>query len=206
MNIDIEPLLFLGWIAFAASLLNMIGDWVLMGFPIAGRDFELRMIGDKPRKHVEIGIYSGLITLPPWLGILFPVLYLLRDASLWLRVLILIGILLFVMFSLVFHISHIFLDIAFRSGVDSVIACSVQEKERIQRIIAPITLVMSLAIFAAGIISGVPVWWLVSNPFLVLVALIVVAKFTPSPVGGYLLVGSGSLGFGIFCMSTMLAL
>ncbi|ESA35936.1 hypothetical protein N836_09460 [Leptolyngbya sp. Heron Island J] len=206
MNIDIEPLLFLGWIAFAASLLNMIADWALMGFPIAGRDLELRMIGDKPRKHVEIGIYSGLMTLPPWLGILFPVLYLLQDASRWLQVLVLMGILLFVMFSLVFHISHIFLDIAFRSSVDSVIACSVQEKERLKRITAVVTLVMSLAILAAGIASDVPVWWLISNPFLVLVVLIVVAKFTPSPVGGYFLAGSGSLGFGIFCLSTMLAL
>ncbi len=205
MLIDLQQFVFLGWFALAGALLNAVGDWLLLGFPVAGRDIKMELIAQKPARSVRLGVYIGMIAIPMWLCVLFPVAYLLRDApSLWAAV-TLVGLTLTISYSLVYHITYIFYDIAYRQFPDSVEAAA-KEKRRIQLFLNPVALVTSIAIFIAGIIGGAPVFWLVANPMLLTVLFSAIARYTPAPFGGYLLTGAGSLVFALFTIATMLAL
>ena len=91
MTINFEPLLFLGWVAILGTILNIIGDWALLAFPIAGKEIKLEKLKEKHQKSDEFGAYIGLLAIPMWLGILFPLLNLLDGAPVWILAIIVIG-------------------------------------------------------------------------------------------------------------------
>ena len=204
MTIEIESLVILGWVAVAGGLLNTLGDWCMLGFPVAGRDIKMEMIADKSAESVRFGVYIAMVAIPVWLGILFPVAYLLRDAPTILMVVSLLGITLTTFYSLVYHVSYIFYDIAYRfvpEGVEWVL----KEKARQKAFFFLPGVVMYLSLLIAGIFSNAPWWWLAANPLLTQTGLFFAARFAPAPFGGYLLTGAGSLGFTAFALATMLA-
>lgn len=204
MTVEIESLVILGWIAIAGGLLNTLGDWCMLGFPVAGRDVKMEMLADKSAKSVRFGVYIAMLAIPLWLGILFPVAYLLRDAPTILIVLSLLGITVTTFYSLVYHVSYIFYDIAYRSVPESV-ELMLTEKARQKVFFIPPGVVMYLSLLIAGVYGNAPWWWLAANPFVTQTGLLFAARFTPAPAGGYLLAGAGSLGFTAFALATMLA-
>ena len=205
MSINMEGLAFLGWFAVVGGVLNTIGDWALLGFPIAGRDIKLELIKDKPAGHVKFGVYIGMIAIPMWLGVIFPVAYLLRTAPVVYTVIASIGLVLLIMYSQTYHVSYIFYDIAYREENDEVIAKSLIEKKRMQMFTAPVGLIATAALVIGGILAGAPIWWIVFNPLVLQGLLLVTARALPAPIGGYVLTGGGSFSFAIFGLVTMLA-
>lgn len=205
MLFDLQNLVFLGWFALVGALLNAVGDWLLLGFPVAGRDIKMEMIAQKPAKSVKFGVYIGMIAIPMWLCVLFPVTYLLRDAPVpWIAITF-VGLVLMISYSLVYHVTYIFYDIAYRQFPNSVERVS-KEKRLLQLFLNPVALVTSISIFIAGVIGGAPVFWLVANPMLLTVLFSVIARYLPAPFGGYLLTGAGSLVFALFTYVTMIAM
>ena len=205
MIIDLEPLLFLGWLAVIGGLLNTVGDWRMLGFPVAGKEFELEMIKNKPLNHVVFGVYIGMGAIPLWLGIIFAILYLVRNSPVWVQATVSVSILLFVMFSLVYHIAHIFYDIGHREDGALNIERILAEMRRMRTFIMPISLLMSLGLLVGGILGGAPTWWIVLNPFVITILILLFSRAAPAPIGGYLQPGGFSLGWTLFCLVTMLA-
>lgn len=204
MTIDLQPFIALGWLAVAGGLLNAIGDWFLLGFPVAGREIKMELIAKKPARAVRFGVYIAMLAIPLWLCVLIPLAFLLRDAPPMLQGVTLIATALCVIFSLVYHITYVFYDIAYRHFPDSVEAV-LREKKRLQLFVMSAGIVMCSALLAAGVLGGAPVWWLVANPFVTQALLTTLARFVPAPLGGYLLTGGGSLGFAVFAAVTMIA-
>ena len=204
MTIDIESFVFLGWLAVGGGLLNTLGDRLMLGFPVAGRDLKMEMLATKPAKAVRIGVYVAMIAIPVWLGVVFPVAYLLRDAPAVLVALSLLGITITTVYSLVYHVSYIFYDIAYRHAPDAV-DVFLKEKTFQKTFFFPAGLIMYLSLLAGGILSNAPWWWLAANPFITQTVFTYASRFAPAPIGGYLLAGAGSLGFTAFAFVTMLA-
>ncbi|MEM7331401.1 MAG: hypothetical protein AAF490_04845 [Chloroflexota bacterium] len=205
MLIDLEPLLFLGWLAVIGGLLNTVGDWRMLGFPIAGKEFALEMIKDKPLNHVVFGVYIAMGAIPLWFGIIFATLYLLRNSPVWVQATVSVSTLLFIMFSFVYHIAHIFYDIGCRNDDAPNIERTLAEMKRMRTFLMPISLIMALGLIVGGILGGAPIWWIVFNPFVITILILLISRAAPAPIGGYLLPGGFSLGWTLFCLVTMLA-
>lgn len=205
MNIDLQPFIALGWLAVGGGLLNAIGDWFLLGFPVAGREIKMELIAKKPAQAVTFGVYIAMLAIPLWLCVLIPLACLLHDAPPVLQSVALIATALSVIFSLVYHITYVFYDIAYRHFPDSIEAV-LREKKRLQLFVMSAGMVMCLALLAAGVLGGAPLWWLIANPFVTQALLTTLARFVPAPLGGYLLTGGGSLGFSVFAAVTMIAI
>ena len=205
MLIPIDQLVFLGWIAVVGTILNMIGDWLLLAFPISGRDVKMTLIAKKPAWSVRLGAYMGLLAIPMWFCVLFPVAYLLRDAPVLWSAAALVALALSISFSLVYHVSYVFYDIAYRQFTNSIDAMS-KEKQRMQLFIKPVGLIMGVAILGAGLLANAPVHWLVANPLVLAVLFSVLSRYVPAPIGGYVVTGAGSLAFGLFALITMLSI
>ena len=204
MVVDFETLLSLGWFAVAGGLLNTIADWFLLAFPVAGRAIKLEMLAKKPAASVRLGTYFALIAIPMWIAIIVPMWFLLRDAPDALIFVASIGMAALAICSLVYHVSYIFYDIAYRH-VPEKAELFVAEKSFQTKLIMPIGLVTNIALLVGGLLSGAPWWWLAANPLLLQVAFTFASRRTPAPIGGYFLTGAGSLGFTAFAFITMLA-
>ena len=204
MTIDIQSLMFLGWFAVFGGLLNVVADWFLLGFPVAGRDIKMEMLAKKPAWSVRLGAYLAMVAIPMWIAVTVPTAYLLRDAPIFLIVLPLLGIALISIYSLVYHVSYIFYDAAYRHAPDAV-DLLLKEKTFQTRFMMLVGLAAYAALLAGGILSSAPWWWLAASPIVLQPAFSFAARFAPAPVGGYLLTGAGSLGFTVFALVTMLA-
>ena len=201
---DFGSLIFLGWLALFGGLLNTIADWFLLAFPIAGRDIKMELIAKKPARSVVTGVYVGMIAIPLWCTVIFPLAVLLGDAPVFLTVIAASAIVLMTFYSLVYHVSYIFYDIAYRDFPDSVERV-LKEKSRQSRFMLLPGLVLYITLFIAGLLASAPWWWLAANPLVTQMGFSVAARFAPAPVGGYFLTGAGSLGFSAFVLITMLA-
>ena len=204
MIFDIQNLLFLGWFAVFGGLLNVVADWFLLARPVAGRDIRMEMLAEKPAWSVRLGAYLAMAAIPMWIAVTVPTAYLLRDAPTVLIIVPLIGIALISIYSLVYHVSYIFYDAAYRHAPDAA-ELLLKEKAFQTRLMMLVGLVTYLALLAGGLMSAAPWWWLLASPFLLQPAFFFAARFAPAPVGGYLLTGAGSLGFTVFALITMLA-
>ena len=204
MTVDIQSLVFLGWFAVFGGLLNMVADWFLLAFPVAGRDIKMEMLAKKPAWSVRLGAYLAMAAIPMWIAVTAPTAYLLRDAPTVLILVPLIGIALIVIYSLVYHVSYIFYDAAYRHAPEAA-DLLLKEKAFQTRLMMPVGLVTYIALLAGGILSAAPWWWLAASPIVLQPAFSFAARFAPAPVGGYLLTGAGSLGFTVFALVTMLA-
>lgn len=204
MIVDFETLLFLGWFAVAGGLLNTIADWFLLAFPVAGREIKLEMLAKKPAASVRLGTYFAWIAIPMWIAIILPVWFLLRDAPDALIVVAAIGMAALAIYSLVYHVSYIFYDTAYRH-IPEKAELFVAEKGFQIKLIMPIGLATSVALLVGGFLSGAPWWWLAANPLLLQTVFTFASRRTPAPIGGYFLTGAGSLGFAVFALVTMLA-
>ena len=205
MLIPLDQLILLGWIAVIGASLNVIGDWLLLAFPRSGRDMKMTLIAKKPAWSVRLGAYLGMLAIPMWLFVLFPVAYLLRDAPVLWAATALIALTFSICFSLVYHVSYVFYDIAYRHFTDSIDAVTT-EKECMQLIMKPVGVTMGIAILIAGLLANAPLLWLVANPLLLAVLLPFASRYVPAPLGGYALTGAGSFAFGIFALVTMLSI
>lgn len=202
--ISIDVPVFLGWFAVIGGVLNAIGDWALLGFPVAGKEITLARMKEKRAGEVRFGAYVGMVTIPMWLGVLFPIAHVLRNAPVIYTVIATIGLVLFVMSAQTYHVSYVFYDIAYRDGNDGIIAASLAEKKRLQMFSGPPVIVASIALVIGGAIAGAPIWWMVLNPLVALTVPPVVGRALPAPLGGYVLTAGGSLGFAVFSLATML--
>ena len=204
MTIDVQSIVFLGWFAVFGGLLNVAADWFLLGFPVAGRDIKMEMLAKKPAWSVRLGAYLAMVAIPMWIVVTVPTAYLLRDAPTFLIIVPLLGIALISIYSLVYHVSYIFYDAAYRHAPDAA-DLLLKEKAFQTRLMMLVGLITYIALLAGGILSSAPWWWLAANPILLQPAFSFAARFAPAPVGGYLLTGAGSLGFTAFAFVTMLA-
>ena len=204
ISITVEGAVFLGWFAVIGGVLNAVADWALLGFPVAGKEITLARMKEKRAGGVRFGAYVGMVTIPMWLGVLFPIAHVLRNAPAVYTVIAAIGIVLFVMSAQTYHVSYLFYDIAYRGGDEGIIAASLAEKRRLQMFTGPPIVAASIALVVGGAIAGAPVWWLVLNPLVALTVPPVVGRAIPAPLGGYVLTAGGSLGFAVFGLVTML--
>ena len=204
MTIDIQGIAFLGWLAVFGGLLNVVADWFLLGFPVAGRDIKMEMLAKKPAWSVRLGAYLAMVAIPMWIAVTAPIAYLLRDAPTFLIIVPALGIALISIYSLVYHVSYIFYDAAYRHAPDAA-DLLLKEKAFQTRLMIPVGLITYSALLAGGILTSAPWWWLAASPILLQPAFSFAARFAPAPVGGYLLTGAGSLGFTAFALVTMLA-
>lgn len=204
MTIDIQSIVFLGWFAVFGGLLNVVADWFLLGFPVAGRDIKMEMLAKKPAWSVRLGAYSAMAAIPMWIAVTVPTAYLPREAPTVLIIVPLIGIALIAIYSLVYHVSYIFYDAAYRHAPD-VADLLLKEKAFQTRLMILVGLITYTALLAGGILSSAPWWWLAASPIVLQPAFSFAARFAPAPVGGYFLTGAGSLGFAVFALVTMLA-
>ncbi|MEM1428527.1 MAG: hypothetical protein AAGG09_03610 [Pseudomonadota bacterium] len=204
MTVDVQSLVFLGWFAVVGGLLNVVADWFLLGLPVAGRDLRMEMLAQKPAWAVRLGAYLAMVAIPMWIAVTVPAAFLLRDAPTVLILVPLIGIALISIYALVYHVSYIFYDAAYRHAPD-VADLLLQEKAFQTRLMMLVGLVTYGALLAGGLWSGAPWWWLAASPIVLQPAFSFAARLAPAPVGGYLLTGAGSLGFTAFALVTMLA-
>lgn len=204
MIVDVQSLVFLGWFAVFGGLLNVVADWFLIAFPVAGRDIKMEMLAKKPAWSVRLGAYLAMAAIPMWIAVTVPTAYLLRDAPMVLIIVPLIGIALISIYALVYHVSYIFYDAAYRHAPD-VADLLLKEKAFQTLLMMLVGLITYLALLAGGILSAAPWWWLAASPILLQPAFSFAARFAPAPIGGYLLTGAGSLGFTAFALVTMLA-
>ena len=204
MTIDIQSIMFLGWVAVFGGLLNVVADWFLLAFPVAGRDIKMEMLAKKPAWSVRLGAYLAMAAIPMWIAVTVPTAYLLHDAPTFLIIVPLIGITLISIYSLIHHVSYIFYDAAYRHAPDAA-DLLLKEKAFQTRLMIPVGLITYIALLAGGILSSAPWWWLAASPIILQPAFSVAARFAPAPIGGYLLTGAGSLGFTAFALVTMLA-
>ncbi|MEM7738701.1 MAG: hypothetical protein AAF267_23265 [Deinococcota bacterium] len=204
MIIDLETFLFLGWFAVIGGLLNTFADWFLLAFPVGGQEIKLAMLAKKPAAFVRLGAYLAWIAIPMWIVIVAPVSTLLRGAPYALIAIALVGMAAMAIYSLVYHVSYIFYDTAYRYTPEKVDLFTA-EKSFQRKLMTPIGLVTNVALLIGGILSGAPWWWLVANPLLLQVAFFFAARSTPAPIGGYFLTGAGSLSFTAFALITMVA-
>lgn len=204
MIVDIQSLVVLGWFAVFGGLLNVVADWFLLGLPVAGRDIKMEMLARKPEWSVRLGAYLAMAAIPMWIAVTVPTAYLLRDAPTFLIILPLLGIALISIYSLVYHVSYIFYDTAYRHAADAA-DLFLKEKTFQTRLMTPVGLVTYIALLAGGVLSSAPWWWLAASPILLQPAFSFAARFAPAPIGGYVLTGAGSLGFTAFALVTMLA-
>jgi hypothetical protein len=182
----------------------VVADWFLLARPVAGRDIKTEMLAEKPAWSVHLGAYLAMAAIPMWIAVTVPTAYLLRDAPTVLIIVPLIGIALISIYSLVYHVSYIFYDAAYRHAPDAA-DLLLKEKTFQTRLMVLVGLITYIALLAGGIMSKAPWWWLVASPIVLQPAFLFVARFAPAPVGGYLLTGAGSLGFTVFALATMLA-
>ena len=204
MTVDVQSLMFLGWFAVFGGLLNVVADWFLLAFPVAGRDIKMEMLAKKPSWSVRLGAYLAMAAIPMWIAVTVPTAYLLRDAPTVLIIVPLIGIALIAIYSLVYHVSYIFYDAAYRHAPDAA-DLLLKEKAFQTRLMMLVGLITYIALLAGGILSAAPWWWLAASPLLLQPAFSFAARFAPAPIGGYLLTSAGSLGFAVFALVTMLA-
>ena len=204
MTLDIQSIAFLGWLAVFGGLLNVVADWFLLGFPVAGREIRMEMLAKKPAWSVRLGAYLAMAAIPMWIAVTVPIAYLLRDAPTFLIIVPVLGIVLISIYSLVYHVSYIFYDAAYRHAPEAA-DLLLKEKAFQTRLMIPVGLITYSALLAGGIMSAAPWWWLAASPILLQPAFSFAARFAPAPVGGYLLTGAGSLGFTAFALVTMLA-
>lgn len=204
MNIDLQSVMFVGWFAVFGGLLNVVADWFLLAFPIAGRDIKMEMLAKKPAWSVRLGAYLAMVAIPMWIAVTVPTAYLLRNAPDFLIIVPLLGVALTSIYSLVYHVSYIFYDAAYRHAPD-VAGLLLKEKAFQARLMMLIGLITYVALLAGGILSAAPWWWLAASPLLLQPVFSFAARFAPAPAGGYLLTGAGSLGFTLFALVTMLA-
>ena len=204
ISITVEGAVFLGWFAVIGGVLNVVGDWALLGFPVAGKEITLELMREKRAGRVRFGAYVGMVAIPMWLGVLFPIAHLLRNAPVVYTIIAAIGLVLFIMSAQTYHVSYVFYDIAYRDGNDGMIAASLAEKKRLQMFSGPPVIVASIALVIGGAIAGAPIWWMVLNPLVTLTVPPVVGRALPAPLGGYILTAGGSLGFAVFGLATLL--
>lgn len=204
VTVDIQSLMFLGWFAVIGGLLNVVADWFLLAFPVAGRDLKMEMLARKPAWSVRLGAYLAMAAIPMWIAVIVPTTYLLRDAPPVLIVVPLLGIVLISIYSLVYHVSYVFYYLAYRHAPEAA-PLLLKEKALQARLMVPVGLITYTALLAGGVLSSAPCWWLVASPLLLQPAFSFGARFAPAPIGGYLLTGAGSLGFTVFALVTMLS-